>query len=78
VVFEGRLQQAIPSDRRATIGSLKGFAGRSASPASIWASAAGQATSYQIAFGVCGLAGVAIRPGYLASARGARAGAWRN
>ena len=34
VVFEGRLQHAIPSDRRATIGSVKGFPARSASPAS--------------------------------------------
>jgi MFS family permease len=73
VVFEGRLQQAIPSDRRATIGSVKGFAGQiGVTGLYLGFGPLAQATSYRIAFGACGAAGVAIGLAYLASARGRR------
>jgi hypothetical protein len=71
VVFEGRLQQAIPSDRRATIGSVKGFAGQiGVTGLYLGFGPLAQATSYRMAFGACGAAGLAIGLTYLASARG--------
>ena len=67
VVFEGRLQHAIPSERRATIGSVKSFLAQlcitgfylSFGPLA-------QATSYRIAFLACGGAGIATGLAYLA------------
>ena len=61
VSFEGRLQHAIPSDNRATIGSVKSFAAQ----IGIWAlyltmGPLAQATSYRMAFVACGAAGLAI------------------
>ena len=71
VVFEGRLQHAIPSDRRATIGSVKGFAGEVGVTGLYLAfGPLAQATSYQVAFGACGVAGVLIGLVYLGRARG--------
>jgi MFS family permease len=71
VVFEGRLQHAIPSDRRATIGSVKGFAGEVGVTGLYLAfGPLAQATSYQIAFGACGVTGVLIGLVYLSRARG--------
>jgi MFS family permease len=71
VVFEGRLQHAIPSDRRATIGSVKGFAGEVGVTGLYLAfGPLAQATSYQVAFGACGVAGVLIGLIYLGRARG--------
>ena len=66
VVFEGRLQHAIASDRRATIGSVKSFLGQigvtllymSFGPIA-------QVTSYRVAFMACGVIGVAIGLTYL-------------
>ena len=70
VVFEGRLQHAIPSDRRATIGSVKGFAGEvGVTGLYLLFGPVAQAISYQAAFLACGAAGVAIGLGYLATAR---------
>ena len=76
VVFEGRLQHAITSDRRATIGSVKGFLAQigitalymSFGPVAAW-------TSYRIAFMACGVAGVAIGLTYLSLPRMLRANA---
>jgi len=70
VVFEGRLQQAIGSGRRATIGSVKSFMAQvgitglymSFGPIAAFA-------SYRIAFLACGIAGVAIGLGYLLAPR---------
>ena len=61
VSFEGRLQHAIPSDNRATIGSVKSFAAQ----IGIWAlyltmGPLAQATSYRMAFVACGAAGLVI------------------
>jgi len=71
VVFEGRLLQAIPSDRRATIGSVKGFAGQiGVTGLYLVFGPLAQATSYRIAFMACGVAGVAVGLVYLARARG--------
>jgi len=71
VVFEGRLQQAIPSDRRATIGSVKGFAGEVGVTGLYLAfGPLAQAASYQVAFGACGVTGVLIGLIYLGRARG--------
>jgi MFS family permease len=70
VVFEGRLQHAIPSDRRATIGSVKGFAGEVGVTGLYLAfGPLAQATSYQVAFGSCGVVGVLIGLVYLGRAR---------
>jgi MFS family permease len=66
VVFEGRLQHLIPSDRRATIGSVKSFLaqiGITALYLSFGPIAA--ATSYRIAFLACGFAGIGIGLAYL-------------
>jgi MFS family permease len=73
VVFEGRLQHAIPSDRRATIGSVKGFAGEVGVTGLYLAfGPLAQTTSYQTAFGACGVAGALIGLTYLMRARGRR------
>ncbi|HEX4196187.1 MAG TPA: MFS transporter [Caulobacteraceae bacterium] len=70
VVFEGRLQHAIPSDRRATIGSVKGFAGEvGVTGLYLLFGPVAQAISYRAAFLACGGAGVVIGLGYLAMAR---------
>jgi hypothetical protein len=74
VVFEGRLQHAIASGRRATIGSVKSFLAQigitalymSFAPVAEWA-------SYRIAFMACGVAGLAIGLTYLALPRLRRA-----
>ena len=74
VVFEGRLQQAIASDRRATIGSVKSFLaqiGITVLYLSFGPIAA--ATSYRIAFMACGFAGLAIGLTYLVRSPAARA-----
>ena len=70
VVFEGHLQHAITSERRATIGSVKSFLAQigitalylSFGPLAEW-------TSYRIAFMACGLSGAAIGLTYLALAQ---------
>ena len=66
VVFEGRLQHAITSDRRATIGSVKSFLAQ-IGVTGLYMSFGplAQVTSYQIAFLACGLAGIGIGLGYL-------------
>jgi MFS family permease len=61
VSFEGRLQHAIPSGNRATIGSVKALA----TQIGIWAlylvmGPLAQATSYRTAFAACGVAGALI------------------
>jgi MFS family permease len=67
VVFEGRLQQAIPSHQRATIGSVKGFAAQiGISSLYLGFGPLAQATSYRIAFMTCGAAGILIGLIYLA------------
>jgi hypothetical protein len=59
VVFESRLQHAIPSHQRATIGSVKGFAAQiGISALYLGFGPLAQAASYRIAFMACG--GVAI------------------
>jgi MFS family permease len=66
VVFEGRLQHIIPSDRRATIGSVKGFLAQVGLIALYLSfGPVAQATSYRIAFLACGAAAIAIGLGYL-------------
>ena len=67
VVFEGRLQHAIESDRRATIGSVKSFLAQLGITALYMSfGPLAQATSYQVAFMACGLAAIGIGLGYLA------------
>ncbi|HTX51073.1 MAG TPA: MFS transporter [Caulobacteraceae bacterium] len=67
VVFEGRLQHAIASERRATIGSVKSFLAQIGITVLYMSfGPVAQATSYRIAFMVCGLAGLAIGLTYLA------------
>jgi hypothetical protein len=68
VAYEARLQHAIPSQNRATIGSLKGFAGEIGVTALylIFGPLA-QATSYRTGFAACGLAAVLIGAAYLAA-----------
>jgi len=67
VVFEGRLQHAISSSQRATIGSVKGFLAQIGITALyVGFGPVAQATSYRVAFMACGCAGVAIGLGYLA------------
>lgn len=67
VVFEGRLQAAIPSHQRATIGSVKGFAAQiGISSLYLGFGPLAQATSYRIAFMACGAAGTLIGLAYLA------------
>jgi MFS family permease len=74
VVFEGRLQQAIGSDRRATIGSVKSFMAQIGITA-LYMSFGPMAAfaSYRIAFLACGIAGVAIGLAYLLAPRPWRA-----
>jgi MFS family permease len=68
VVFEGRLQHLIPSDRRATIGSVKSFLAQIGITALYMSfGPVAEATSYRIAFMACGFAGIAIGLTYLAS-----------
>ncbi|HEY2710338.1 MAG TPA: MFS transporter [Caulobacteraceae bacterium] len=67
VVFEGRLQHAITSDRRATIGSVKSFAAQIGITALYLSfGPLAQVTSYRVSFMACGVAGVAIGLTYLA------------
>jgi MFS family permease len=66
-VFEGRLQQAIGSANRATVGSLKGFAAQiGVSGLYLMFGPLAQATSYRVAFMACGAATLAVGAGYLA------------
>ena len=66
VVFEGRLQHAIASDRRATIGSVKSFLAQiSTTVLYMGFGPVAQATSYRIAFMACGVTGLAIGLAYL-------------
>jgi MFS family permease len=68
VVFEGRLQHAIGSGHRATIGSVKGFMAQiGITGLYLGFGPVAQASSYQVAFMACGCAGVAIGLGYLAA-----------
>lgn len=70
VIFEGRLQHLIPSDARATIGSVKSFLGQIGitalymgfGPLAQWA-------SYQVAFAACGVVGICVGLAYLVLAR---------
>jgi len=67
VVFEGRLQQVITSDRRATIGSVKSFLAQIGITALYMSfGPVAEASSYRIAFMACGVAGLAIGLTYLA------------
>ena len=68
VSFEARLQNAIPSENRATIGSVKSFAAQ----IGIWAlylvmGPLAQATSYRTAFMVCGAVALSIGAACLAA-----------
>ncbi|MDR3510883.1 MAG: MFS transporter [Caulobacteraceae bacterium] len=78
VVFEGRLQQAIPSNQRATIGSVKGFAAQiGISTLYMGFGPLAQATSYRVAFMACGVTGIVIGVAYLGwslNAKSAQAG----
>jgi MFS family permease len=70
VVFEGRLQHAIGSGQRATIGSVKGFMAQvGITGLYVGFGPVAQATSYRVAFLACGCAGVAIGLCYLAAPR---------
>ena len=61
VSFEGRLQHAIPSDNRATVGSVKGFATQiGVSSLYLVMGPLAEATSYRTAFIACGCAGLAM------------------
>jgi len=74
VVFEGRLQHAIASDRRATIGSVKSFLAQIGITALYMSfGPLAESTSYRTAFMACGVAGVAIGLTYLALPRPRRA-----
>ena len=70
VVFEGRLQQAIPSRNRATIGGVKGLASQ-IGVMSLYMSFGplAQATSYRAAFVACGAATATIGLAYLVLGR---------
>ena len=73
VVFESRLQHAVGSDNRATIGSVKGFAAQIGVAALyLTFGPAAQATSYRTAFLGCGVAVMGIGVGYLAAGMGRR------
>ena len=70
VVFEGRLQHAIGSAQRATIGSVKGFLAQIGITALyVGFGPVAQATSYRIAFMACGCAALLIGAGYLTATR---------
>lgn len=74
VVFEGRLQHAIDSGSRATIGSVKSFLAQIGITALyLTFGPVAALTSYRIAFMACGFAGVAIGAAYLAAPRWRRA-----
>jgi|HubBroStandDraft_1064217.scaffolds.fasta_scaffold14159_3 MFS family permease len=75
VVFEGRLQHAITSDQRATIGSVKSFLAQIGITALYmsFGPLAG-ATSYRFAFMACGAAGIGIGLTYLTLPRARRPG----
>jgi hypothetical protein len=67
VVFEGRLQHLIPSDRRATVSSVKSFLAQIGITALYMSFGPVAAfTSYRIAFLACGGAGLVIGLIYLA------------
>ncbi len=68
VVFESRLQHAVASENRATIGSVKGFAAQFG-VAGLYLSfgPAAQAASYRTAFLGCGVVVMVIGGGYLAA-----------
>ena len=66
VAFESRLQHAIPSENRATIGSVKGFAAQIGVSSMYMAlGPLAEATSYQTAFLSCGAAAILIGLAYL-------------
>jgi MFS family permease len=68
VVFEGRLQHAIGSDQRATIGSVKSFLAQIGITALYMSfGPLAQAASYRVAFLACGVAAMAIGATYLAA-----------
>ena len=68
VAYEARLQHAIPSRNRATIGSLKGFAGEiGVTTLLLTFGPLAQFTSYRIGFAACGAAGMLIGAAYLAA-----------
>lgn len=70
VAYAARLQPAIPSENRATISSVRGFASQvGISSLYLLLGPLAQATSYQTAFLACGLVGAAIGVGYLATSR---------
>lgn len=74
VVFEGRLQHAIASDSRATIGSVKSFFAQIGTTALYMTfGPVAQATSYRVAFMACGACGLAVGLAYLALPRWRRA-----
>lgn len=76
VNFDARLQQAIPTESRATIGSVKSFAGATLMTAVLGAFGwLAQAQGYRIAFLASGLAMTAIAAGYLLAALGRRGAA---
>ena len=66
VVFEGRLQHAIGSGQRATIGSVKSFLAQIGITALYMGfGPLAQSTSYRIAFMACGAVGAVLGMGYL-------------
>ncbi len=68
-VFEGRLQHAIASDNRATIGSVKGFAAQvGVSSLYVLFGPLAQATSYRIAFMAAGAATALVGATWLVAA----------
>jgi len=73
VNFDARLQHAIPAENRATIGSVKSFAGAALMTAVLgsfgWLA---QAQSYRVAFLASGLAMAVIAAGYLLASLGRR------
>lgn len=73
VAFEGRLQALAPSDQRATLGSVKGFAAQiGIAGLYLGFGPLAQATSYRLAFMACGGAGIVIGLAYLAWSTRAR------
>ena len=70
VVFEGRLQHAIGSGQRATVGSVKGLLAQIGITALyVGFGPVAQTTSYRTAFMACGCAAIAIGVGYLGAPR---------
>ena len=73
VNFDARLHHAIPTESRATIASVKSFAGAVVMTAVLAAfGALAQAQTYRIAFLACGLAMVAVAAAYLLAGLGRR------